>query len=199
MAADRRLYVGPSLRRLRRDLGLTQADMAADLEISASYIALLERNHRPLTRRPAAAAGADLQDRHGRAGRRRRRRRRRAAAGGAEGPDVRRHRPAGAGDRRRRHQLPRHHRGAAAALHRLSGGAAGAGRPRRRGSGAAGDGRARSGGRVAALPGRAAQQLSRASTTPPSGWPRPWRTHDGLAGYLQGAARPARAPPAARA
>ena len=49
MPNDRRLYVGPSLRRLRRDLGLTQADMAADLEVSASYIALLERNHRPLS------------------------------------------------------------------------------------------------------------------------------------------------------
>jgi predicted transcriptional regulator/transcriptional regulator with XRE-family HTH domain len=49
MPKDRRLYVGPRLRRLRRDLGLTQADMAADLEISASYVALLERNHRPLT------------------------------------------------------------------------------------------------------------------------------------------------------
>lgn len=49
MAADRRLYVGPSLRRLRRDRGLTQADMAADLDVSPSYIALLERNHRPLS------------------------------------------------------------------------------------------------------------------------------------------------------
>jgi predicted transcriptional regulator/DNA-binding XRE family transcriptional regulator len=49
MAADRRLYVGPSLRRLRRDRGLTQADMAADLDISPSYVALLERNHRPLS------------------------------------------------------------------------------------------------------------------------------------------------------
>jgi predicted transcriptional regulator/transcriptional regulator with XRE-family HTH domain len=49
MFTDRRLYVGPSLRRLRRDRGLTQADMAADLEVSASYIALLERNHRPLS------------------------------------------------------------------------------------------------------------------------------------------------------
>lgn len=49
MAAERRLYVGPSLRRLRRDHGLTQADMAADLEVSPSYIALLERNHRPLS------------------------------------------------------------------------------------------------------------------------------------------------------
>ena len=49
MATERRLYVGPSLRRLRRDLGLTQADMAQDLDVSASYIALLERNHRPLS------------------------------------------------------------------------------------------------------------------------------------------------------
>ncbi len=49
MANDRRLYVGPSLRRLRRDRGLTQSDMAADLEVSPSYIALLERNHRPLS------------------------------------------------------------------------------------------------------------------------------------------------------
>ena len=49
MPNERRLYVGPSLRRLRRDLGLTQSDMAADLEVSASYIALLERNHRPLS------------------------------------------------------------------------------------------------------------------------------------------------------
>ncbi|ODT89160.1 helix-turn-helix transcriptional regulator [Phenylobacterium sp. SCN 70-31] len=49
MTTERRLYVGPSLRRLRRDLGLTQADMAADLDVSASYIALLERNHRPLS------------------------------------------------------------------------------------------------------------------------------------------------------
>ena len=49
MSTERRLYVGPSLRRLRRDLGLTQSDMAAALEVSASYIALLERNHRPLS------------------------------------------------------------------------------------------------------------------------------------------------------
>ena len=46
---ERRLYVGPSLRRFRRDRGLTQTDMAADLEVSPSYIALLERNQRPLT------------------------------------------------------------------------------------------------------------------------------------------------------
>jgi len=41
--------MGPRLRRLRRELGLTQADMAADLEISAPYVALLERNQRPVT------------------------------------------------------------------------------------------------------------------------------------------------------
>jgi len=49
MPPSHRLYVGPSLRRLRRDRGLTQSDMAADLNVSPSYIALLERNHRPLT------------------------------------------------------------------------------------------------------------------------------------------------------
>jgi isocitrate lyase len=49
MANFRPVYMGPRLRRLRRELGLTQADMAADLEISASYVALLERNQRPLT------------------------------------------------------------------------------------------------------------------------------------------------------
>ncbi|WFU06939.1 short-chain fatty acyl-CoA regulator family protein (plasmid) [Rhizobium sp. CB3171] len=43
------VYLGPRLRRLRRDLGLTQAGMAADLDISPSYIALMESNQRPLT------------------------------------------------------------------------------------------------------------------------------------------------------
>lgn len=42
-------YIGPRLRRLRRELGLTQANMAADLEISPSYVALIERNQRPVT------------------------------------------------------------------------------------------------------------------------------------------------------
>ncbi|ACK52066.1 transcriptional regulator, XRE family [Methylocella silvestris BL2] len=45
----RPVFMGPRLRRLRRDLGLTQANMATDLDISASYVALLERNQRPLT------------------------------------------------------------------------------------------------------------------------------------------------------
>jgi XRE family transcriptional regulator, fatty acid utilization regulator len=43
------VFMGPRLRRLRRDQGLTQSDMAADLEISPSYVALLERNQRPVT------------------------------------------------------------------------------------------------------------------------------------------------------
>jgi predicted transcriptional regulator/DNA-binding XRE family transcriptional regulator len=47
--AVRSVFMGPRLRRLRRELGLTQADMAADLDISAPYVALLERNQRPVT------------------------------------------------------------------------------------------------------------------------------------------------------
>jgi len=43
------IYLGPRLKSLRRELGLTQANMAADLEISPSYIALIERNQRPVT------------------------------------------------------------------------------------------------------------------------------------------------------
>jgi XRE family transcriptional regulator, fatty acid utilization regulator len=49
MAGERAVYMGPRLRRLRRDLGLTQGGMADDLGISPSYVALLERNQRPLT------------------------------------------------------------------------------------------------------------------------------------------------------
>ena len=49
MSGERPVYIGPRLKRLRRELGLTQADMADDLDISASYVALLERNQRPFT------------------------------------------------------------------------------------------------------------------------------------------------------
>lgn len=49
MAEPRPLYLGPRLKRLRRELGLTQQAMSEDLGISPSYIALLERNQRPLT------------------------------------------------------------------------------------------------------------------------------------------------------
>ncbi|KRB31030.1 XRE family transcriptional regulator [Mesorhizobium sp. Root695] len=43
------VYLGPRLRRLRKDLGLTQANMATEIGISPSYIALMERNQRPVT------------------------------------------------------------------------------------------------------------------------------------------------------
>jgi len=46
---DRKLFLGARLRRLRRDLGLTQAAMATDLGLSTSYLNLLERNQRPVT------------------------------------------------------------------------------------------------------------------------------------------------------
>ncbi len=49
MATPRSVYLGPRLRRLRRELGLTQAQVAKDLDISPSYVALMERNQRPLT------------------------------------------------------------------------------------------------------------------------------------------------------
>lgn len=49
MASERSSYLGPRLRRLRRDLGLTQPDLAAALEISPSYVSLIESNQRPLT------------------------------------------------------------------------------------------------------------------------------------------------------
>ncbi|WP_068076592.1 helix-turn-helix domain-containing protein [Novosphingobium lentum] len=49
MATERSVYMGPRLKRLRRELGLTQAQVAGDLDVSPSYVALLERNQRPLT------------------------------------------------------------------------------------------------------------------------------------------------------
>jgi predicted transcriptional regulator/transcriptional regulator with XRE-family HTH domain len=48
-APERKLFLGARLRRIRRDLGLTQTRMAQDLAISPSYLNHLERNQRPLT------------------------------------------------------------------------------------------------------------------------------------------------------
>jgi len=48
-AADRKLYLGPRLRVLRRELGLNQSQMAEELGVSPSYLNHLERNQRPLT------------------------------------------------------------------------------------------------------------------------------------------------------
>jgi len=49
MAKERSIFMGQRIRRLRRDLGLTQGAMAEDLEVSPSYIALIESNQRPVT------------------------------------------------------------------------------------------------------------------------------------------------------
>jgi Predicted transcriptional regulator len=46
---DRKLFLGARLKRLRRELGLTQTRMAEDLGVSPSYLNLLERNQRPVT------------------------------------------------------------------------------------------------------------------------------------------------------
>src|SRR5215212_7969352 len=44
-----KLFLGHRIRRLRRDRGLSQTDMAASLGISPSYLNHLERNQRPVT------------------------------------------------------------------------------------------------------------------------------------------------------
>ena len=48
-STDRKLFLGARLKRLRRDLGITQTRMAEDLSVSPSYLNLLERNQRPVT------------------------------------------------------------------------------------------------------------------------------------------------------
>ena len=47
--AERKVFAGPRLRRMRMDMGLSQTDMAGRLDISPSYLNLIERNQRPLT------------------------------------------------------------------------------------------------------------------------------------------------------
>lgn len=47
--AERKVFAGGRVRRVRQGLGLTQTAMAADLGISPSYLNLIERNQRPLT------------------------------------------------------------------------------------------------------------------------------------------------------
>src|SRR5215469_7862436 len=48
-APERKLFLGPRLKRLRRELALTQTKMAEDLGVSPSYLNHLERNQRPVT------------------------------------------------------------------------------------------------------------------------------------------------------
>lgn len=45
----RKIYAGAKLKRLRRERQLTQAAMAAELDVSPSYLNLMERNQRPIT------------------------------------------------------------------------------------------------------------------------------------------------------
>ena len=49
--AEKSIFAGPALRRLRKREGLTQAAMSAALGISPSYLNLIERNQRPLSAR----------------------------------------------------------------------------------------------------------------------------------------------------
>lgn len=46
---DKKAMLGHKVRRLRREHGLSQAEMAEQLAISPSYLNLIEHNHRPLT------------------------------------------------------------------------------------------------------------------------------------------------------
>ena len=48
-AADRKLFLGGRLKRLRRELDLSQTAMAADLGVSPSYLNHIERNQRPVS------------------------------------------------------------------------------------------------------------------------------------------------------
>lgn len=64
--ADHKLFLGGRLKRLRRQLALTQTAMAADLGVSPSYLNHIERNQRPLSAqlllRLAETYDVDLRD-----------------------------------------------------------------------------------------------------------------------------------------
>lgn len=49
--ADKKLFAGGAIKRLRRGAGMTQVALAEALDISASYLNLIERNQRPLSAR----------------------------------------------------------------------------------------------------------------------------------------------------
>src|SRR5476651_2222883 len=61
-----KLFVGPRFRRIRRQIGLTQTQMAKELNISPSYVNLIEQNQRPVTAqillKMAEAYDVDLKD-----------------------------------------------------------------------------------------------------------------------------------------
>ena len=70
--AENKIFAGPRVRRIRNGLGLTQTAMAEALEISPSYLNLIERNQRPLTvqllLKLAAVYKVDLDELQGEAG-----------------------------------------------------------------------------------------------------------------------------------
>ncbi|MEO0607716.1 MAG: helix-turn-helix transcriptional regulator, partial [Pseudomonadota bacterium] len=45
----KKLIIGPRIKRLRSMLGLTQAEFARRLDVSATYVNLIERNQRPVS------------------------------------------------------------------------------------------------------------------------------------------------------
>lgn len=47
--AERKLFLGGRIKRLRRELGLNQSAMAAEIGVSPSYLNHIERNQRPVT------------------------------------------------------------------------------------------------------------------------------------------------------
>jgi len=70
--AEQKIFAGPRIRRIRRQLALTQTAMAEGLGISPSYLNLIERNQRPLTvqllLRLSAVYKVDLEELQGEAG-----------------------------------------------------------------------------------------------------------------------------------
>jgi predicted transcriptional regulator/transcriptional regulator with XRE-family HTH domain len=48
-SANKKIFAGPRIRRLRRELGLSQSQMASALGFSTSYLNLVERNQRPVS------------------------------------------------------------------------------------------------------------------------------------------------------
>ncbi|WND03428.1 short-chain fatty acyl-CoA regulator family protein [Temperatibacter marinus] len=49
MDAQSKIFAGPKIRRLRRELGLSQSRMASELGFSTSYLNLVERDQRPVS------------------------------------------------------------------------------------------------------------------------------------------------------
>ncbi len=49
--SEQKLFAGAAIKRLRRSAGLTQVALAQSLDISASYLNLIERNQRPISAR----------------------------------------------------------------------------------------------------------------------------------------------------